>query len=369
MRILYLIKSFDYGGAENHVLDLANSMAGSGNEVFLISEKGHLCEFLDKKVTFIRMRLTDWLLPFQIAIICFIAARNRIDILHAHKRLAILQASITGKIIRLPVVATIHGRTRHDLRSWISRRMTGRFIFVSGKTIDSNRHLELFKDKSVLIHNGVRIPGSFGSYDPASLLYVCRIDRKHYEVISMIINKVLPSLAVKNPSLTFNVAGDGKYIGILRKEAEILNQSHGREICRFLGYIPDVKPVLQGSGLVMGVGRVALEALSCSVPVISLNRLFLGQIISRDNYEFYQYNNFVAVTHDKPDPERLTGLLSRYLDDPAYWHDEAAILQKTVEMNLGMEKIAAEIKTLYETLVDNMNNPSREDKLPLEDNN
>jgi hypothetical protein len=42
MRVLYLIKSFDFGGAENHVLDLANSMTEIGNDVYLITRKGSL---------------------------------------------------------------------------------------------------------------------------------------------------------------------------------------------------------------------------------------------------------------------------------------------------------------------------------------
>jgi len=51
MRILYLVHSFNYGGAENHVLDLANSMTVMGNEVYILTRKGRLAERLIDEVT------------------------------------------------------------------------------------------------------------------------------------------------------------------------------------------------------------------------------------------------------------------------------------------------------------------------------
>jgi glycosyltransferase involved in cell wall biosynthesis len=347
MRILYLIKNFDFGGAENHVLDLANSMASLGNEVYLITKKGLQSNRLNSKVKFIPLRMTDILLPFQVIFICLVVAKYRIEIMHAHKRLAILQASFAGKIMNVPVVATVHGRTKHDLRSWFSRRIPDRIIFVSGRTIEANRHLKEFRHKSVLIHNAVEINDCVEERDYFSVLYVCRIDKKHASVISMLIKDVLPEIITGFPLVTFNIVGDGKYLEILEEDAEKLNIQNNREICRFYGYIPEVKPMVCRSGIVLGVGRVALEALSCSVPVISLNRLFMGKQITRENYEFYQFNNFVAIAHDAPEPQKLRGLLNDYLSDPSYWHEEAKELQRSVAENLSLEKISANIQTLY----------------------
>jgi glycosyltransferase involved in cell wall biosynthesis len=299
------------------------------------------------------MRMKDIFLPFQVILICWLTVRYRIDIMHSHKRLAILQASLAGRIMNVPVVATVHGRPRYDMRSRLSRRMTDRIIFVSAKTFEANRYNEFFTSKSVLIHNGVRICNNQGTRNHNTMLYVCRIDKKHASVISMLITNVLPGIIRNFPNVTFEIVGDGKFLEDLKKEAGILNREHNREVCRFHGYLNDVRPVVNRSGIVMGVGRVALEALSCSVPVISLNRMFLGQIITKDNYEFYRLNNFVAIDNEEPDPVKLTGILNDYLRDPLYWHNEAKEIRKSVEENLSIEKITSDIKVLYqETCVD-----------------
>ena len=180
--------------------------------------------------------------------------------------------------------------------------MTDRIIFVSAKTFEANRYSEFFTRKSVLIHNGVRISNDQGIRNHYTMLYACRIDKKHASVISMLIRNVLPGIISDFPDVTFEIIGDGKFLEDLRKEAGILNRKYNREICRFHGYLNDVRSVVNRSGIVMGVGRVALEALSCSVPVISLNRMFLGQMITKENYEFYRMNNFVAIDHEEPDP-------------------------------------------------------------------
>lgn len=40
MRILLVLKRFDFGGAENHVCDLANTLCELKHEVFLVTAKG-----------------------------------------------------------------------------------------------------------------------------------------------------------------------------------------------------------------------------------------------------------------------------------------------------------------------------------------
>ena len=39
MRILHLVRGFGFGGAENHVRDLANVLDEMGHEVFIMARK------------------------------------------------------------------------------------------------------------------------------------------------------------------------------------------------------------------------------------------------------------------------------------------------------------------------------------------
>jgi L-malate glycosyltransferase len=347
MRILYLIKDFDFGGAENHVCDLANSMDELGNEVYVISRLGLQVSRLNKRVKFTSLKMSDYLLPAQVVYLCFFLAWHKIEIIHSHKRLAILQGSCAGKIMCIPVIATIHGRPKYDLRSWISRKYTDKFIFVSNRTFEANLHLSWIRKKSVLIQNGVKMLENNEVRDFFSICYISRIDSRHYLILSLLVKEVLPSLIKDFPGVTFNIIGDGEYMGDLIKDVRELNDHESREVCKIYGYVPEVKPQVQRSGILLGTGRAAMEALSCSVPVLSLNQKFMGRFVSRQNYEFYQLNNFVAISHAPPDPVKLGDLLKEYLEDPDYWQREAKILREYIGNNLSMEKISGDILNLY----------------------
>ena len=356
MRILYLIKDFDFGGAENHVCDLANAMDELGNEIFIISRKGSQTNRLNKSIRFTPMLMTDILMPLQVIYICFFIARHKIDIIHANKRLAILEGSCAGKIMDIPVVATVHGRPRYDLRSRISKKLTDKIIFVSNRTFEANLHTDLISKKAVLIHNGVKMLENNEERDYYSICYISRIDRKHYSIISLLIKEVLPSLLRDFPEVTFNIIGDGDYMRKLRKETRELNENESREVCKIHGYVPETRPVVQKSGLLLGTGRTAMEVLSCSVPVLSLNQKFMGRLISRQNYEYYQLNNFVAILHEVPDPVKLKELLREYLNDPCRWQEEAKILRGFINSNLSIVKISGDILNIYRQLYNTKNN-------------
>ncbi|MCU0472779.1 MAG: glycosyltransferase [Bacteroidales bacterium] len=347
MRILLLIKSFDFGGAENHVRDLANQLEENDNEVFVISAKGSQTERLNRGIHFRNLKMSDIFSLLQIIYLCRFLSVNKIDVIHAHKRLAVFLGSVAGKIMRVPVVATVHGRPRYDLRSRISRKFTDSIIFVSKRTIDANRELLDIIKKSVFIPNGVEIRENTAQRDYYSVSYICRIDKKHSSVITMLIRDVLPEILREFPQVSLNIIGDGKYLKALTRKAEEMNTFHKKTVCKIRGYVTEVKPEIKRSGIVLGVGRVAIEALSCSVPVILLNQRFLGGFITEQNFHFYKHSNFVAVTHNAPDSGVLTEILREYFKNPAHYQAEASGIVKLVRENFCIKKISSDIMAVY----------------------
>ncbi|MDD4639183.1 MAG: glycosyltransferase, partial [Bacteroidales bacterium] len=116
MRILLLVKNFDYGGAENHVRDLANELVRSGHQVWLMSGKGRQSGKLDKRVTQLDGRFYEWNFILLLIKLFLLVRRESIEVIHAHQRLPILMAALTGNLCNVPTVATVHGDSRHDLR-------------------------------------------------------------------------------------------------------------------------------------------------------------------------------------------------------------------------------------------------------------
>lgn len=351
MKILLLVPGFNFGGAENHVRDLANSMDEAGNEVFVISKPGLQNKRLNSRVRFVSLQMKDILFPFHLVYLCFFIRRNRIDIIHAHKRLAIFLGCTAGKLMRVPVVVTVHGNPHYDLRTRISEKWAGRVIFVSKRHLDGNGIYKRLGKRSAFIQNGVRWFENDSERNLNSMTYISRIDSRHAEVIILIIKEILPQVLRDFPGITFNVIGDGKSLGNITKEAMFLNKNHNREICVVHGYVPEVEPMVRRSGLVLGVGRAAIYSLALGIPVLSINQQHMGGFVSEENYRFYQENNFVAKNFKGPDTELLAGILREYLADTRRFQKEASKLQNFVRTDFSLETMTLRILEIYNSLI------------------
>jgi glycosyltransferase involved in cell wall biosynthesis len=267
-------------------------------------------------------------------------------------------ACIVGKITGIPVVVTVHARTRYDLRYWISRKYPEKIIFVSRYIFEASARFVEIQHKSVIIPNCVSVSDNKSEKRPYSISYISRIDKKHSTVILLMIQKVISRLVLKFPNITFTIIGEGDFLPEIRKEAMRLNSKLKREACVVCGFIPEVKDIIQQSELIMGVGRVALEAIACGVPVLSINQKRMGTLISTDDYSFYKNNNFVAVGNRAPDEKSLVDLLYGFFTDLKYWQKESLILKGYVHEDFNRLKLTVAIEMLY----DEVSVPRRKEK-------
>lgn len=351
MRILHLVKKFDFGGAENHVRDLANVMKEMGNEVFVIARRGKQNDLLDTRVNFINLRMFDCFILLQIPYIVHLIRKNNIQVLHAHQRLPALFASLAGKIAGIPVIVTVHGQTQHDLRSKFTKMIPDKFIYVRQNTYKESVRYGIPEDKSVFIQNGVSITRTSKKRDFNSICYISRIDKRHASVISLIIKKVIAPVSLLYPGIKFNIVGDGPSLGSLRHEAELINKQLGRDAVIIHGYVSDVKKIVNGSGLILGVGRVAIESLACGVPVLSVNYKCMGELVSMKNYSFFRLNNFVSLGSPPPDETSLIDALESYFRNIPFWQGEAVAIQKEIEKDFDIYRIGKEITDLYSEVI------------------
>jgi glycosyltransferase involved in cell wall biosynthesis len=351
MRILHLVRIFGFGGAENHVRDLANAMEEQGHEVFIMAKSGKQNDLLNRGVTFINIRMRDFLAPYQILFVARFIKENGIEVIHAHQRLPVFIGSMAGKLAGIPVVVTVHGHTQYDVRSPLTRKAIDKFIFVRQSTFDEAKDYGIPSGKCTLIQNGVRITGSQSERDFNSLCYISRIDKRHSLVISLLMNKVLIPVSEQFPDMKFNIIGDGDHLAGIRTEAESINRQLGRTTMIIHGYMQDVSEIIRKSGLVLGVGRVAMETLACGVPVLSVNQKYFGGLVSRENYSFFSKNNFVAYGKEPPDESKLLAEVEEYFSNITRWQEEAAFLQKKVDEDFNILKITKSITGLYGELI------------------
>jgi glycosyltransferase involved in cell wall biosynthesis len=350
MQILHIIKNFDFGGAENHLCELANGLDSLGNQIFIVGGKGRQQALLNRNVRFIPVRLIRLLLPVHLVQMVCLVRKMKIQVIHAHQRYPIFLACLVGKITGIPVVATVHGRTQYDLRSGFSRRHTSRILFVSRFVLEAAQRFPEIRQKATYIPNGVTIPEPTTSHNSHQITYISRLDSKHSAVVLLMLEKVLPVLLVDFPEITFNVVGSGRCLEKVQEAATCLNRTYGRKICTVSGFQPQVREQMQDSMLVMGVGRVALEALACGIPVLCVNKKHLGTMLSTKNFPFYKTANFVAVKDNPPEAESLSRHLRDILANISFWKREANLLRELVDKKFNILKVAARVEALYKEL-------------------
>lgn len=340
MVILLAIKRFDFGGSENHVCDLANTFSQKGHTVLLVAKKGRQVLKLSNKVKFIAVNPLFAFFPFNVIFVALLILKHRVDVVHGHQRYGIFVACLAGLVTRRPVVATVHGRTRLDLRTWVSRRIPNRIIFVSEQVLRVSRCYAQIVHKSEVIPNGKAFSPFSRNPIPGRILHVSRVDKNHYSFLLLLIQHVLPDLVEKHHHVSLQVVGDGEFLPNLKRLASSINEMIGREVCLVNGYEPCLSNIFSKSALVLGVGRVALEALGDGVPLLVVNSKRLGQIVTHDYYPTIKANNFVDVSGFPPSNQTLFNQISNFLSNSNFYERDANLLQSRVAKELSLDSIA-----------------------------
>jgi len=338
LKILLFIKRLDYGGAENHVFELVNELVAQGQDVVLLAKKGRKVNQLSKVIDMVPRVRFSGLLLIQIIQLVWLIRTKKIELIHAHQRKPILTASIAGYLMNIPVVVTIHGRPRYDLRSWFSRRLPSLFIFVSYTVLTTSRYFYQIRDRSIMIPNGISVSDKKLDFIPFSMAYVSRIDASHAHAVSLILD-VIPDLLKKYADLQFFVYGDGPYLSSIRKKAAKINRDYSRELIKICGFIHDLQTAEEFPELVLGVGRVAIEAGMKSCSVISVNKKRMGEIIKPENYLRYKMDNFVNTSGLPPDAVSLFNAIDDFFAKREVYNKQSSDLTRQFARDFSIDTV------------------------------
>ncbi len=355
MKILLVVKNFDFGGAENHVCELANELVENGEQVWLFSGSGRQIKRLSPKVVYLPAKISDWnMVPLLFRLLLLIR-KEQIELLHAHQRLPIWLATLAGLFTGTRVAGTVHGTASHDIRSGFVKKYLDGIIVISRNSYDIHSRNPKLSNKLYFLPNFFKIPVSPESkknLSPAfNLFYVSRQDQRHANLLTDIILNVWPRFLMKHPGSTFHLVGDG--CGS-EKIGRILGNHHAPPwvdsiVCE--GYVDEVSSSLSNAHLVMGVGRVVGESLSIGIPALSIKWNHLGPIVTRDNFEELSYSNFVSLEASPPVPDRLLAILDEFMDHSAYYREEAIALSATVAKKFDIRNGIFQTLDVYHQLI------------------
>jgi len=370
--VLMLPMSLDIGGAETSVISLAKGIQALGWQVYVASSGGQRVQDLHEAGIphFAAPLHSRWPLNMARAYrtISDIISTHKVDLIHAHARIPIWISERIAAKRNIPLVATYHGTFKSGF-PWVFFSRQGDKTVAVSETISEYivREFGFDPGRITVIPNGIDV----SLFHPATpemkanarhnlgipedkeplLVYVSRLDGDLADAAICVENTV-SELSRKYPGIMLLVAGDGKDFAPVRAKADEINAHCNKEVIRCLGFVLDTPSLYAVSDIVIGMSRVALEAMAAAKPVIIFGPSGIFGPASPQNISALEERNYVSLGAPfPPSPD----VLYRFIDDLIQHPERCANLggfgRRTVVEHHSEESVARATERLYRELL------------------
>ncbi|MEG0300005.1 polysaccharide deacetylase family protein [Cetobacterium sp.] len=340
MNILMALSQLEVTGAEVYGTVLSDELIRRGNRVFIVSDtltKPTNAPY--EKIEFNKRKLKNRI--SQVAKLLKIIKEKDIQVVHAHSRASSWSCAIACKIAKIPLVTTIHGRQPVHF----SRKLIKAFGDYSLSVCENIRE-HVVEDLKVNPKNITVLRNMINIKEYKKDL----IDIQKKEKVISIIGR----LSGPKGDVTYNI------LNILHKRQDFKIQViGGKEIpqrfkkfqgnnVEFLGYVNNVSEKIKGSSLVIGAGRVAVEAILCEVPVLAIGEAESVGVVTMDRVKNALKSNFGDISLNRRALFQWTDIIPEI--DKAFNLDKAELLslREYVSKEFSIETIVDEIEKIYQ---------------------
>ena len=356
MNILMTLSQREVTGAEVYAVTIGNELSRRGHQVTYVSDT------LSKAISgrFIALQFNKRSLTrrlWQIFKLIWIIKREKIQILHAHSRAAGWSSYIACRLTRTPMVTTVHGRQSvHP-----SRKLFHAFGYLAIAVAEDIRD-QIIRDLGVSPQKikVLRNPINLQIFKQAPLLpsvlkpvisIIGRLTGPKGELCYQLLERVLGGLA------------DDKQIEIRVVTSSAIPQRFDK----FKPYIAVLRPnddILQSiisSHLVIGAGRVAVEALLVGRPVFAMGEAKSIGLITAHTVDQALKSNFGDIGPNELDIDfddtetQLIQLIELLRDSDGLTMLEARIDIDTVRSKISQQynlgEIVNQLENIYQTTI------------------
>lgn len=369
MKLLMLTSSLGCGGAETHICALARALTLHGHRVTVASSGGvSVASLQEMGIEHRRLPLAKKDLLSLVAArrgLSRLLRRGQFDLIHVHARIPALLVSPLAKRYGIPLVSTVHARFRiTPLLRRLSRWGTCSIAVSEDLKHDLCTGYRLSPDNVRVIPNGVDTArfcpevGREVSDEPPFLLFVSRLDRDCARA-AFLLCRMAGRLRRAMPSLEIRIAGGGDAYRELLRLSERVNEELGAPVIRLLGYIEEPVSLYRRALGVVGVSRVALEAMACGTPVILAGNEGMLGLADSSTLRRGAATNFCCRDGAPLSEERLTAEVLRLLSMKE--QERAALgglLSRYVTERHSMDRVLRDTECFYRDAL--AHQPSRE---------
>ncbi|GEO27982.1 hypothetical protein AAC03nite_37670 [Alicyclobacillus acidoterrestris] len=302
--VLFVLDQLNIGGTETHVLSIARELKRRGVKVLVAGKSGALLSQLQASGIAhfdLPFALTDAIDPALRAQLTQqltrVVVEQGVNILHAHQTPSGSIAASVASHLGIPLMFTIHG-TYYEVGPL--KAILEQCRICISVSLPVQDYLANFGHASVLIPNGVDIDafrpmdsavkndvrGELGIH-PSSfvVLSASRISWQKAAVIRLLLQVCRDVRVSRMPNLHLLVVGEGYQFGDLQRFANKLNARRKGEFIHLLGNRQDMNRCYAAADLVVGTGRVALEAMACGKPVVAVGEHGFFGLVEPANFD------------------------------------------------------------------------------------
>lgn len=363
-RVLMVLDSLAVGGTETHVLSLVKGLQALGVKPVYAGAGGLMYNsFAQAACPIHAVDLTagafmlDSSLKETIRILKQIMRYRKIDVVHVHQTPSGMYAAMAAKELGIPVVFTVHGAYYPEEQLVRTSQHSDAVISVSKPV---HRYLQHHGIPSLLVPNGVdpeefypapshELRKSLQIPDDANVIvYASRLAWDKAIVCTMLIRAAERLRKAEVPNLHLIVVGDGIQFSEINEMVNTIHHDTGQTFIHMAGNQTKIRQYYALGDIVVGTGRVALEAMACGKPVLAIgNHGFFGLV---EPSVYGQAWDYYFGDHDsecKATEEAVTESLKKALADRDALKEIGAQGRRWTLKHFDIQKIVARMDEIY----------------------
>ncbi|HDZ8845005.1 TPA: polysaccharide deacetylase family protein [Aeromonas veronii] len=339
MNILMALSQLEVTGAEVYATTVGNELTRRGHNVFYVSDT--LTKPTLGPVFKLRFNKRSILRRFwHVFYLIYLIKKHHIQLVHAHSRASGWSSYVACKLTGTPMITTVHGRQPVHASRKAFHALGYRAVAVcediAHQIVDN-----LGVDPAIVqvLRNGIETdkfqPVPAPDNPKPVIAIIGRLSGPKGELCYRLLDEVLDLDACK----VRIVSGT--------KVPERFARFGGR--AEFVGYVDDVPALLADCDLVIGAGRVAMEALLCGRPAFAIGEAKAVGLVTEQNLDEALASNFgdigpkdLAIDFAALKGEIETALTSKTVPE--------AIRQR-IQDEYGLQGVVSGLETIYQDAV------------------
>ncbi len=320
MRILHVLSAEFFAGSAAYAVQLAEAHRAQGHAVWMVSDADHLPTGATQVQAAISKRSYGQRLR-NMRLVRQLVQTEHIDVVHAHSRAASWVSHFALQGLKVPLVSTVHGRQHlHTAKSLVDVYGDKIIAICGNLRAHLVAEIKMAAPKIVEIPNGVAfgdlpgpqsgrqnksVPGGDASVvapnpsvnEPVRLAFIGRFNGGKGERAAALLQQVFPGVLREFPALRVAlIGGELSQLPAAGKAALAQLQIEFGERVEVVGFTDDVPGWLARTRLVIGAGRVAIEALGAGRAVLALGEANYAGLVTEATFEAAAASNFGDIS-------------------------------------------------------------------------